>query len=116
MVAAAFIPRLNSGSWPTSRKFIDVPGVPPPGPTVTPSGCATTPRWDTTPPEAPATGAAASSVTARPAAKDTERGRGLIARTSLYGNLPHAIPPRPPAEERPAVPRCPIDRHRRLRW
>src|ERR687887_962802 len=28
------MPRPNSGSWPTRRKFDEVPGVPPPGPTV----------------------------------------------------------------------------------
>src|ERR687892_677982 len=30
---AAFSPRPNNGLWPTSSKFDDVPGVPPPGPT-----------------------------------------------------------------------------------
>src|SRR6266702_5694434 len=104
MVAAAFIPRLNSGSCPTSWKFSDVPGVPPPGPTVTPSGCpVTAPRWGTTPPNAPAAGAMARMVTARHAANDAGTGRRLIARTSLYGTSHHAITGCQPGEGNASV-------------
>src|SRR5216684_645335 len=77
MAIAAFIPRPNSGSCPTSWKFIEVPGVPPPGPTVTPSGCTAPPSRDITPPDAPATGAA-SNVMARQVIKVAETGRRLI--------------------------------------
>src|SRR6266851_1473261 len=35
MASAAFMPRLNRGLLPTSWKFCEVPGVPPPGPTPT---------------------------------------------------------------------------------
>src|SRR5690348_11924592 len=34
---AEFIPRANSELWPTSVKFRDVPGVPPPEPTLIPT-------------------------------------------------------------------------------
>src|SRR6266568_6898232 len=100
MVAAAFIPRLNSGSCPTSWKFSDVPGVPPPGPTVTPSRCGTAPL------DAAAAGAAVSS--ARETSKDSAAGRRLIVRTSLYRTSPHAITARQPAEGRVLAPQVPV--------
>src|SRR5262245_27284053 len=92
MVAAAFIPRPNSGSCPTTAKFFDVPGVPPPGPTVTPSGCALPPPRALT---APAAGIASRLTEA---AMHTRAGRNFMIVTSPGRGLhsPHTVDPHNP--------------------
>src|SRR5262249_13640961 len=92
MVAAAFIPRPNSGSCPTTTKFFDVPGVPPPGPTVTPSGCALPP------PRALAAPAAGIASRLTEAAMHTSAGRNLMIITSPGPGLqsPHTVDPHNP--------------------
>src|SRR5258708_10504480 len=83
--------RLNSGSCPTSLKFIDVPGVPPRRPIVTPSLCAIpTFAFAIALREAAAAGAAASS--AREASKERERERRLIVSYLLVRDRSQAIP------------------------
>src|SRR5947199_5494005 len=79
MVPAAFMPRPNRLSCPTSTKFFDVPGVPPPGPTVTLPGGAVTPPGAPGAPDAPAAGTASRLTEAT---RETNAGRYLIIVTS----------------------------------
>src|SRR6266567_9109535 len=97
MAAAAFMPRPNSGSCPTSTKFFDVPGVPPPGPAVTPSGCAAIPPGALT--------ALAAGAASRPAeaTRETSTGRNLIIVTSPGEGADlaaHTVDPSGPPDKR----------------
>src|SRR6266542_1584658 len=89
---AEFMPRPNRLSCPTRGKFFDVPGVPPPGPTVTLAGLAVVPPAGAAAPNAPA----AAPAMATQVAKETAAFRYFMIATSLCrtGRL-HAKPARP---------------------
>src|SRR6266487_6314809 len=89
---AEFMPRPNRLSCPTRVKFFDVPGVPPPGPTVTLAGLAVVPPAGAAAPNAPT----AAPAMATQVAKETAAFRYFMIATSLCrtGRL-HAKPPRP---------------------
>src|SRR6266567_16742 len=87
------MPRPNRLSCPTSTKFFDVPGVPPPGPTLTSAGRAVTLPPGATAPSAPA----AAPSRAVEVTKETSARRHLMIATSpcRTARPPHAKPAPP---------------------
>src|SRR5918996_3522414 len=77
--------RLKSGSWPTSSKFDEVPGVPPPGPTVS-SPCAG--GASTTRASARARGRRVHRIAFPPSRSTTRPEQGEIAPGSSYLSEP----------------------------